>query len=89
MRNKLEIFRANFDSLGLTAQDSTARLIRCVSSGLESDAHHQFYAEEVQALLECRADPTATEGLSSRADSVLLGCRYPQTLDSYVHFEPS
>ena len=73
MRNKLEIYRGNFESLGLSSEQSTARLIRCVNSGLEADAYHQFYAEEIQALLELRADPTVTDGISSQATSVSLG----------------
>ena len=73
MRNKLEIHRGNFESLGLSSEQSTARLIRCVNSGLEADAYHQFYAEDIQALLELRADPTVTDGISSQATSVSLG----------------
>ena len=52
MRNKLDIYRANFASLKLSAQDSTVRLVKCVSNALNSDEYHQFYAEEVKALLE-------------------------------------
>lgn len=71
MRNKLDIYRDNFESLQLSSEESTARLIRCVNTGLEADTYHQFYAEEIQALLERRADPTVTVGLSSQATSVL------------------
>ena len=73
LRNKLDIYRANFQILGLSAQQCTKRLIRCVSDGLANDSYHQFYAEEVQALLERGADPTATTGLPNEAASVLLG----------------
>ncbi|CAE7435742.1 unnamed protein product [Symbiodinium necroappetens] len=71
MRNKLDIYRDNFESLQLSSEESTARLIRCVNTGLEADTYHQFYAEEIQALLERRADPAVTVGLSSQATSVL------------------
>eukprot|EP00930_Biecheleria_cincta_P089471 TRINITY_DN78783_c0_g1_i1.p1 TRINITY_DN78783_c0_g1~~TRINITY_DN78783_c0_g1_i1.p1 ORF type:complete len:566 (-),score=76.77 TRINITY_DN78783_c0_g1_i1:154-1851(-) len=78
LRNKLPVYELNY--AGVSPEDSTTRLAVSVSEGYESDKYHQFYSEEIEALLKKGADPTVTGPLPPDVPSVLVAVLRNQNL---------